>query len=166
MQIVECAGFRKQVFLFANSAAFRIEVGTMRQILGLAGALLICAGCGPNSGGSVSGNVTLNGQPLAKGQISFLGEGAGTGTGGASIVAGKYNVKDLPPGKYHVQIAGEPENKFIEPNSPDAQRTLSDEEVAAMMDPLPKGTTGREHSLEVTAGEQTKDFALEAPQAP
>jgi hypothetical protein len=122
-----------------------------------------CCGCGGSTGGTVSGNVTLNGQPLAKGLITFSGEGAGTGTGGGSIVAGKYEVKDLPPGKYHVQIAGEPENKFIEPNSPEAQRTLTDEEIRAMSDPLPAGTTGTSKTLEVKAGAQAHDFALEAP---
>jgi hypothetical protein len=129
----------------------------------LATLLIACAGCGPGEQTTVSGTVTLNGQPLAKGIISFSGESSGAGTGGGSIVNGKYTVKDLPPGKYHVHIAGEPENKFIEPNSPEAQRTLTDEEIRAMSDPLPAGTTGTEQQVEVKAGAQTHDFALEAP---
>jgi hypothetical protein len=133
--------------------------------VGVAIVLFEVAGCGATNVSEIDGTVTLNGQPLAKGLITFSGEGSGTGTGGGSIRDGKYRVKDLPPGKYHVQIAGEPENKFIEPNSPEAQRTLTDEEIRAMSDPLPAGTTGTEQHVEVKPGPQTHDFALEAPGA-
>ena len=136
---------------------------TMLRIL--SGMMVVClaAGCGGARSGSVNGTVTLDGQPLAKGIISFSGNSSGAGTGGGSIVAGKYEIRDLPPGEYHVHIAGEPENKFIEPNSPEAQRTLSDEEIRAMSDPLPAGTTGTEHTATVKAGDQTLDFSLHSP---
>ena len=135
----------------------------MTRSTGLVVVLSIACGCGSSNMSNVSGTVTLNGQPLAKGIINFSGESSGAGTGGSSIEAGQYSVKDLPPGKYTVHIAGEPENKFIEPNSPEAQRTLTDEEIRAMSDPLPAGTTGTEQTVEVKAGAQTHDFKLESP---
>ncbi|MCI0359744.1 MAG: carboxypeptidase-like regulatory domain-containing protein [Planctomycetaceae bacterium] len=135
----------------------------MIRLVGITALLAMACGCSGDAAGSVSGSVTLDGQPLAKGLITFSGEGKAAGTGGSSIAAGKYTVKGLPPGKYHVQIAGEPENKFIEPNSPEAQRTLTDEEIRAMSDPLPAGTMGTTQTLQVNAGEQTHDFALKSP---
>jgi hypothetical protein len=135
----------------------------MSRLTWYAIVLAAAGGCGSSNLSQVSGTVTLNGQPLAKGLITFSGESSGAGTGGGSIVAGKYSVKDLPPGKYHVHIAGEPENTFIEPNSPEAQRKLTEEEIRAMSDPLPAGTTGTKQQVEVQAGPQTHDFKLEAP---
>ena len=134
----------------------------MIRILGLMILLCSATGCGSN-GGAVSGAVTLNGQPLTKGVISFSGESGSAGTGGGSIVAGKYEVKNLRPGKYHVHIAGEPENKFIAPDAPEAQRTLTEAEIRALSDPLPVGTTGTDATVEVKGGAQTLDFALQAP---
>jgi hypothetical protein len=123
----------------------------------------LAAGCGGGSDASISGTVTLDGQPLAKGDITFSAEGGQGGTGGGSIVAGKYEVKQLPPGKYLVHIAGVPENKFIEPNSPEARKTYTDAEIRAMSDPIPAGTTGTDQKVELKAGAQTQDFALKSP---
>ena len=77
--------------------------------LGL-GALAITAGCGesdPLGRRPVSGTVTLDGQPLADGTVSFQPTGEGTTSSGAVIAAGKYAIardRGLPQGKYRVVI--------------------------------------------------------------
>jgi hypothetical protein len=71
------------------------------------------AGCGDNPLGrkAISGQVTLNGQPLGSGSIEFtpLVEG-GVGSGGL-IENGSYTIsadQGLPPGKYRVSIIDNP----------------------------------------------------------
>ncbi|MDB5346703.1 MAG: hypothetical protein JWP89_5080 [Schlesneria sp.] len=62
-------------------------------------SIMIVSGCGAKSGperANVSGEVTLDGQPVEKGVIAFVPDGATQGpTAGAAILGGKYAT---PPG--------------------------------------------------------------------
>jgi hypothetical protein len=71
-----------------------------------AAALSILSGCGGAGGVVVQGTVTVNGQPLKSGAISFnpiSGQGAAAG---AEITNGTYGVRaqGLLPGEYRVAI--------------------------------------------------------------
>ncbi len=70
--------------------------------------MLTVAGCGDDGSCPVSGTVTLDGQPVAMGSISFRPAKGTTGnTAGAAIVEGRYAVaaeRGLPPGEYTVQV--------------------------------------------------------------
>jgi hypothetical protein len=123
--------------------------------------ILAMPGCGGEPVGTVSGAVTLNGEPLDKALINFTSEDGEGGTAGGEVLEGRYSVSGLRPGKYHVHIAGQTTAPVIMPNSPDAQRTLSQKEIEAMMDPLPPNATGNDQVIEVKAGSQTHDFQLE-----
>jgi len=63
---------------------------------------------------AVSGGVSIDGKPLAKGLITFLPADAETATqGGGPILDGKYTIprdQGLVPGKYKVVVSS-PENK-------------------------------------------------------
>jgi hypothetical protein len=80
--------------------------------------LLAVAGCG--SGGPprlrVAGAVTLDGQPLADGAISFMPTGKGVAAG-ATIAGGRYVVdgaRGPTPGEYRVEIrASSPSGKQV-----------------------------------------------------
>lgn len=74
-------------------------------------SLSLFVGCGANDPlgrKAVSGNVTLDGSPVAQGSISFDPQGSGeTAAGGAPIKDGKYTTtrdKGLSPGTYRVRI--------------------------------------------------------------
>ncbi len=134
----------------------------MRRHVPLAAVLLLAAGCGASSDATMSGAVTLNGQPLAQGYISFTPLGAQGGTAGGDIKAGRYRVAGLKPGKYQVQIVGVPEGPVIQPGSNEAKKPLSDQDVRALMNPLLPDTTGTEQDVEVRAGAQSRDFKLES----
>ncbi|MCO6047096.1 carboxypeptidase-like regulatory domain-containing protein [Aeoliella sp. ICT_H6.2] len=68
-------------------------------------ALVAVAGCSDTVG--VSGNVTVDGQPLPYGHIGLQGSGSGGERFGAEISNGKYSIPSVPPGKYEVTITGE-----------------------------------------------------------
>jgi len=70
-------------------------------------ALALLAGCG--GGGSVSGKVTLNDQPLTGGTVTFHPTGSGPSGIGTIGPDGRYEIavgtdKSLPPGDYVVTV--------------------------------------------------------------
>ena len=70
--------------------------------------MTIIAGCGGSSRVGVKGTVTIYGQPLEAGDISFVPAAASGGpTGGAAVAHGSYRIpaeQGLMPGEYKVQI--------------------------------------------------------------
>ena len=73
----------------------------------LASVGCLSAGCGPtNDFQAISGNVTWQGKPLAKGVITLYPKGTG-GTVGTEIIDGKFSIateNGASPGKYRVEI--------------------------------------------------------------
>lgn len=134
----------------------------MPRFLVPAAVLVLAVGCGSDPTATVSGNVTLNGSPLGTGFISFASEDEQGGTAGGDIEAGRYRVTKLKPGKYRAHIAGRPPGPIIQPGSKEAMRQMSDQEIKAMIDPLPPDVTGNGQLVEIKSGEQTIDFKLES----
>jgi hypothetical protein len=72
--------------------------------------LVVCAGCGPGNPlgrKAVSGKVTLDGQPVEQGNITFEPQKKGGVSSGGVITGGQYSIpkeKGLPEGKYLVRI--------------------------------------------------------------
>jgi len=96
---------------------------------GLALACLILAGCGGGSSLSVKGNVTVAGQPLEEGAISFEpADGIGPSLGG-KIEAGHYQVTGrAASGKKIVRIRGvQKTGRKIEAGMPAPKGTMVDE---------------------------------------
>jgi hypothetical protein len=122
-------------------------------------SLSLFSGCS-DSHGTITGNVTIAGQPLAKGQIQFAPTTGGTPIG-APIAAGKFTASKLTPGEHTVLITEEPELPLI----------LSTEELQKQAatgtapPPSPKSrvtptTTGNSRIVTVKLGRQTMDFDL------
>ena len=72
-------------------------------MLTLLSAILV--GCG-KSPITVSGKVTLDGNPVERGTITFEPQDKQTANAGGAITQGAYTVKDIPPGKKLVRITG------------------------------------------------------------
>jgi hypothetical protein len=120
--------------------------------------LFLLAGCG-RSAATVSGKVTLDGQPLTKGEIAFYpGEngalvlGSIDGNGNYTLSTG--TAKGLAPGKYQVTIVAndvlEPTQKFASP-------------VPKLITPAKYSTASTSGlTAEVTAGSNTKNFDLKS----
>lgn len=76
--------------------------------VGLASALIIISsGCSKekNDYALVSGKVTIDGQPLESGSITFTSADGATPTGGGTIQGGTYTAK-VPPGEKVVLVIG------------------------------------------------------------
>ena len=81
----------------------------MRPWYFLGGLLLIAiVGCG-NKLGSVDGSVTLDGQPVPDGMVTFIKQGTEPGREGAVIKDGKFSAQ-IPPGSYKLELNGQKDN--------------------------------------------------------
>lgn len=86
----------------------RLVPHTLRVVLACLGVCLLL-GCGPRFESSISGKVTLSGQPLGKGNVSFHPIAGGPVAYGTIQSDGTYVVKTgagtgLPPGEYKVTV--------------------------------------------------------------
>lgn len=81
-----------------------------------------CGSGGPPSG-TVSGKVTLNGQPLSAGVVVFTNSAAGVGASASLDERGIYHLPSIPAGSYDVAIQPPPppppeEMPQVRPKSP------------------------------------------------
>lgn len=88
--------------------------------LGMAACCLLAAGCGGEPTASVSGRVTVGGQPLAAGQVAFESDGQLL----ASRVGpdGRYQLRNggtiqVPPGDYTVILTPPPPELVEDPKT-------------------------------------------------
>jgi hypothetical protein len=124
-------------------------------------ALVVAAGCGPGGPetGTVSGEVTLNGQPLKEGLIRFVSVD-GKAAADAPITDGKFTAT-VPTGEMTVSISA---NKVVgkkkmydTPDSPTVDETI--ELIPA------KYNSNTELKLTVKAGPQTEKYELKGGKA-
>lgn len=129
-----------------------------RNLLIAALLLFGLAGCG-GSQGRVSGQVSVDGKPLTKGDISFSPTGDGVAATGQINASGNYSLlvgtsADIPPGSYRVTVVA------VEPIAPTAEH----------LEPLPTLLTPKKYSnaattdltAEVKAGSNTFNFDLKS----
>jgi hypothetical protein len=62
------------------------------------------AGCGGGNGIRITGNATLDGEPIDTGSLSFVPDDGKGPTVGGSIESGKFDVTGLTPGKKRVTV--------------------------------------------------------------
>ena len=132
---------------------------------------LSAIGCGDPNLGSVSGSVTYEGQPIEKGSINFLPvDGKGASAGG-EIVAGKYEVAEVPPGQKIVEVIAVRDVPFARSSEEMAQRAAEAQargDRTGLIDPadiVPPDAEGNNATHEIKPGEQTLHIALTKPGA-
>lgn len=115
----------------------------------------LLAGCADGKA-TVSGTVSFNGEPVARGSISLLpADGKGSASG-ATIENGRYVVRDATPGEKIVQISA--------PYSLGVRKDDYGNDAEQYGDLLPAswGRASRE-KVTVAAPKTEKDFAIEGP---
>jgi hypothetical protein len=117
---------------------------------------VMLAGCAKKPDrGTVTGSVTLDGQPLPSGVIHFVPADGKTATADSMITDGKFSAS-VPPGDKKVSISAPKvtgkKRMFDKPDSP---------EVDVVQELLPaKYNVQTQLTLTVNAGSQEKDFPL------
>ena len=137
-----------------------------RRLLPTQAAILLCAalGCSGDDRTEVSGTVTLNGQPVAEGAITFIPIDGNKGAGaGATIADGKYHIPrsaGVAAGKNRVELRAfrETGKKVQDPTGKPG--VLTTERVMA----FPPEYNDRSTLVrEVGRGSATLDFDIKVP---
>lgn len=123
---------------------------------------LVMAGCDDAPRASVSGKVTVDGELVESGAISFVPTDPSKGnTAGATITNGVYQIEgnNLPsPGSYRVEItAMKKTGKKVPAGSPSPPGTMIDEAVESIPERFNKKST---LTQELKAGKNTCDYQL------
>jgi hypothetical protein len=124
----------------------------------LAFALSLLVGCSGDGRRAVTGEVTLDGEPVNGGSIVFLPAGGEGSKGAAEIIDGKYAIpsaQGLQPGNYRVEISWfKSTGKQIPSGDPGM---LMDERLEAVPSQFNKAST---LTVNITADESKHDFHL------
>lgn len=118
--------------------------------------LAALAGCGGATTGTVSGEVTLDDQPLKEGLIRFVPADGKTAGPDAPITDGKFSVSGVPVGEVKVEITSfkvtGTRKVYDTPDSPTV-------DVGKQIIP-PRYNTQTELKMTVQGGSQEKKFTL------
>jgi len=132
-----------------------------------AAALLLAVGCGRHAG-KVSGRVTLDGQPLANGVVSYTPTKAGSSAYGTIGPDGRYRLQTgaetgIDPGEYKVTIASN-----ATPEQAAAMGfKIGREGIMPLLTPPRYGDVATTPlSAAVKSGSQEIDFAIEPEKGP
>ena len=123
-------------------------------LLGLAVLVAGWVGCGSGEPptGSVSGNVTYNGQPVTTGVVTLVNDQAGIGASGELDASGRYRIESIRTGQYKVAIYREPPPPG---SGPEVFRSWKLNIPEEYQDLESSGLTAT-----VSEGENTADFSL------
>lgn len=120
------------------------------------GVLLLAAAAGCSSGDNVvSGTVTVNGEPLQNGHITFFPMAGTRNAQGTPITDGQFTLKKIPPGTWKAVVSQTPQVSVLK-NGVDPP-TIAFAPAAMMVWPE---TPGNQRIVEIRPGKQTLDIAL------
>lgn len=129
--------------------------------------VVLLSGCGKES--RVTGEVTYDGAPVAKGTITFLpADGKGVPVGGP-IVDGKYAVGPVEPGPKIVQVEATRDVKFARSSEEMAQMAAAAKargNPTGLIEPadiIPPNAVGNNAQVTIGTGAQTHSFNLTSP---
>jgi hypothetical protein len=135
-----------------------MNLRVIRHFLCLSSFVVTLVACSSSpEKGTVSGKVTLDGQPLKSGLIRFVPVDGLTPTSDTTIVEGNFTAS-VPPGEKRVEITAPKvvgtKKLYDTPDSPTV-------DIVEELLP-PRYNVASTLTLDIAAGEQSKDFALES----
>ena len=122
----------------------------------LATALLTLAGCGSSVAptGTVTGQVTLGGNPLTTGVVTLVNRDQGLGASSELDASGKYQIEAVPTGQYQVVIQG--------PEAPSPEEMDEGAKIeASSVPPKYQAAETSGLSVEIAEGKNQADFELQ-----
>ena len=129
-------------------------------------AVLIMAGCGSKA--SVGGRVTIGGQPVESGFVTFFPADDKGQAVGAQIVDGEYTIDEIVPGKKRISVnitdptAGPGANTPKSRDETNAERlSMAKKRPKATKNPTKTGLAGNDIIVDVGTGSQKIDIPLE-----
>jgi hypothetical protein len=135
----------------------------------LAVAVGLLPGCGSAPTATVSGSVTYDGQPVGEGYVTFTpSDGKGKEAGGP-IANGQYSLAGLQPGPKLVKVIAVKKVSFASTSAEMQQKAAVAQKAGnydGLVDPadtIPDNAEGNNVTIEVKAGEQTRDLHLKKP---
>jgi hypothetical protein len=120
-------------------------------------SFFLCAALGCGRTGTVTGTVTFDGRPLARGWITFYPEDKKGVARAGAVVDGVYQVEDLLPGKKKVHVTDAFEPVKVCKGGRDQVRAVP------RKDALPAVLAGNDLIVEVGRGKQRLDVELKKP---
>jgi len=135
----------------------------------LAAAAIFLSGCGSAPTGTVSGAVSYEGQPVNNGWVTFTPADGKGKDGGAPVADGRYTVTGLPPGPKVVKVIAVKKVNFastsaeMQQKAAEARKAGNYDGLVDPADTIPDNAEGNNVTVEVKAGEQTRDLHLKKP---
>ena len=127
----------------------------------VAGAGALTAGCGGGGSGVVTGSVSVGGQPLRDGLITFVSQTGKRDAHAAAIIEGKFTTGPIPSGDTKVTVIVGMGRPAVETGAGDNRPAAKERGPKQVTVPERYGnpdTSGLEYT--VVKGDQTKDFDL------
>jgi hypothetical protein len=121
----------------------------------------VLTGCQPAS--SVHGEVTYEGSPVGRGEVTLLPPGGHGAAFSGPINDGKYKIDNVPAGPKKAQIIAVKQIHFAKTQAEAAHRDPSAAPETA--DLIPADAEGNNQTVETTAGDQELNFHLKKPKA-
>ena len=129
-----------------------LSLSTMVVLLG---SISLLAGCGPSDGMiTISGSVTLDGEPVEDGSISLMPINGGS-MGGGLIENGHYTAKSSP-GEMAVQIHAHKMVQKKNPSREEVERGLTEDSVS-IIPPV----YNRQSQLRINVSPEQKNFEFD-----
>ncbi|HEY2415054.1 MAG TPA: hypothetical protein VGI40_22610 [Pirellulaceae bacterium] len=130
---------------------------TGTSLLALVSSVFISCSQGPAEG-TVTGEVTFDGQPVKAGHVLFTPVDGNGQTGGGTIRDGKLEAKNVPAGKMKVELHG---NKVVgKRKAYDTPESPWEDDIAELLPP--KYNSKSDLTLEVKRGTQDVKYELKS----
>ena len=126
----------------------------------LLAASSLALGCG-ETGTSMSGTVTYDGQPVTNGAITLVPQDGGP-TVGAPINNGTYRITNVAPGKHVVQIVGFEKVPLVT-SSAELEALSRAGTVPPVAREIPADAQGNHVEIDIPARHHQQDFQLMPP---
>lgn len=104
----------------------------------------------------VTGEVTVKGEPLGSGYVTFFPLAGTKGAQGAAVAQGRFTLTNIPPGNWRAVVAETPEVQVV--RSGDGPPVLS---IGPPRHAIERETPGNQAVIEIRRGKQAVQIALQ-----